>query len=404
MAEPRKLLPPGEEQQGKLLHLDGRVEAKEPDPESGSSRAAETPALGAVTLVSGFVCVAQLPQPEPVDWYARDWVAAGQLHIAVGDGGIGKSSLGLDMVARASTGTPVLPGGTPRDPMYCVIAMPEDSLGDITAMRLTAAGADLGRIIAYNTDQDQFQLPDKMAPLRAQVEAVNAGLVLIDPLAAVMNPTLRLNDMQDSRQVLHPLTELAKTTGAAVILVHHVNKSAATAANRIAGSNAILQAARVGLMVGQHPQRGESRVVTVVKSNIGPVPDVGLEFTLEAHPDHDCARVVHLGSVDITAADLFADAANTPQRSLSRPEQAIQFANDCLKEAGGAMLIKDLYTRGEAAGHSKRTMAVALEPPQFERWKEQTEHGPWWIRLAGDDGAAAEVVEDELEEEEVDAG
>ncbi len=44
----------------------------------------------------------------PVDWLAKPWIVAGEVHNVIGQGGVGKSILCLDMALGMATGTTIL--------------------------------------------------------------------------------------------------------------------------------------------------------------------------------------------------------------------------------------------------------------------------------------------------------
>ncbi|MFQ5463785.1 MAG: AAA family ATPase, partial [Phycisphaerae bacterium] len=85
--------------------------------------------------------------PEPIHWLWPGKIALGKLSMIVGDPGLGKSFLTLDMAARISTGAPWPDSRETPNPAGGVILLSaEDDPGDTIRPRLDAAHADVSRI------------------------------------------------------------------------------------------------------------------------------------------------------------------------------------------------------------------------------------------------------------------
>src|SRR5262249_26278743 len=119
----------------------------------------------------------------------------------------------------------------------------------------------------------------------AAVERMRALLVIVDPLTAYLGADVNSHRDQDVRRALFPLAKLAEATGAAVLVVRHLNKS--TAANplyRGGGSIGIIGAARSGLLVARDPDNADRRVLASSKCNLAKLPP-SLGFALEPAPN-----------------------------------------------------------------------------------------------------------------------
>src|SRR5438034_629662 len=68
------------------------------------------------------------------------------------------------------------------------------------------------------------QLPQDVAWIAAAVKKVKAALVVIDPLMAYLAGEVNSHRDQDVRRGLHPLAHMAEQTGAAVVVIRHLNK------------------------------------------------------------------------------------------------------------------------------------------------------------------------------------
>jgi AAA domain len=90
---------------------------------------------------------------EPVQWLWRSRLGIGKLTILTGDGGMGKSRISIDIVARYSTGRP-WPDGETGGRGTAVILSAEDHPGDTIRPALEVMGADLGRVAILDGVQD----------------------------------------------------------------------------------------------------------------------------------------------------------------------------------------------------------------------------------------------------------
>src|SRR5215210_2938193 len=98
---------------------------------------------------------------------------------------------------------------------------------------------------------------------------------------------------QDVRRALAPLAALAQRTGAAILIVRHLNKaSGGNTLYRGGGSIGIIGAARSGLVVAEDPDDSERRILAHNKQNLCN-PAASLVFTVESAPN-GAARIAWL--------------------------------------------------------------------------------------------------------------
>ena len=132
---------------------------------------------------------------EKVKWLWGKRLPAGKVVVIDGDPGVSKSTLTLDIAARASTGTPWPFEGPEhrRDPVNVLILSAEDGEGDTIKPRLRSHGADMNRIYSMpDLDREldgrtlsvQPTFPSCAEALFDAIQATQAKIVLIDPLMA----------------------------------------------------------------------------------------------------------------------------------------------------------------------------------------------------------------------------
>lgn len=201
--------------------------------------------------------------PERIAWLWPGYLAAGKLHVIDGDPGLGKSSMTLDWAARVSTGArwPDQQDGCP--PAGVLLLSAEDGLADTIRPRLDAAHADVSRVFAFSAfdidgEGERIErpatLPGDVARMARAIETNGIGLVIVDPLMAFLAGSIDTHRDQDVRRALTALARVAEHTGAAVVLVRHLNKATGgEAIYRGGGSIGIIGAARLAFTVGKDP-------------------------------------------------------------------------------------------------------------------------------------------------------
>lgn len=269
--------------------------------------------------------------PERVGWLWHSRIPRGKLTLVDGDPGTGKSSATTDLAARVSTGK-AWPDGSKCEAGGVVIMSAEDGLADTIRPRLDAAGADPGRVLSLATiSEDGYDrlpsVPDDLDIIRRGVERVSASLVVIDPLMAFLSGDVNSHKDQDVRRALAPLARLAEDTGAAIVVVRHLNKaSGGNPIYRGGGSIGIIGAARSGLLVAKDPEDERRRVLASIKSNLAP-PAPSLAFVL-TEADNGAVRVDWKGESSLDAAALLSAPVDQEEKSVL--DEAMEFLRDAL--------------------------------------------------------------------------
>ena len=302
--------------------------------------------------------------PLAVDWLWPGRVPFGMLTMLDGDPGLGKSSVAFDLAARLTRGFSMPLGRAPVGPPAGVLLLcAEDSAAYTLRPRLEAIGADLGRVFTLKC---AVSLPADVATVEATARAGGVRLVVIDPVMSFLSAGVDSNGDQSARQALTPLKGMAERTGAAVVLIRHLNKkTGSSAAYRGGGSIAFNAAARSALVVGRCPAGG--LVLASTKCNVGPRPDALAYAVADAPcelPGGGSVRmpVVHWGEVrpDLSADDIVtrpeareAEPAN-PKRDAAREWLVAELA-------GSEVAKSELELLAAEAGLAWRTVERAAE-------------------------------------------
>ena len=293
---------------------------------------------------------------ERVAWLWPGRIPLGKITVLDGDPGLGKSTLALDLAARVTRGG-LMPDGSPGVDGGVVILTAEDGLGDTVRPRLEAAGGDPTRVVALQTvgtgDNERAVSLENLQALEQAIRRVGAKLVIVDPVMAFLGTQTDSHRDQDIRRCLAPLARLAETSGAAFLIIRHLNKaSGGNPIYRGGGSIGIIGAARSGLLVSKDPDEEARRVLASTKSNLSRPPE-SLSFELEDRAG--AVRVKWLGASKHSASSLLAESDNEQDRAAV--DEAKDFLRDAL--AGGPQPAKDVQRGAREAGISDATLRRA---------------------------------------------
>jgi hypothetical protein len=319
-------------------------------------------------------------QLEEVTWMWPNFLADRKITIVDGMPGVGKSTLTSEIASRVTTGQ-AFPNGEPREPRGVVFIAVEDGVADTIKPRVAAAGGNEQHAYFIHIEQDGNEItPDLERHLGSIREAIleigNVGLLIIDPIMALLGNSVDSYRDQDVRKVTTPLARLAEELNLAILIVRHPNKgSSNNALLRGGGSMAFIGSARVGWVVGKHPDNPDIRVLAISKSNIGTM-DASLEFSLVNDETYGCARIEWIGSSKLTADNLYEDQ-NSEEKSLT--EEAIDWLREFLVEGG----MDHPTIKREAAkyGITDKSLRRAREKLKIEtkRQGQGTAHTSVWI-------------------------
>lgn len=320
-------------------------------------------------------------KPEIVEWLWEGRIPLGKITVLDGDPGLGKSVITMDLAARVSSGQDFPNGndgvlGVLGNVGGVVILSAEDGLADTIRPRLDAAGAAVSRVVAVSTVPDgegnerSISIPEDLEKIEKAINRVNAKLIIIDPLMAFLSDSSKANYDQDVRRALTPLSKMAERTGAAVLVVRHLNKSSGgKAVYRGGGSIGIIGAARCGLVVEEHPDDKDQRVLSVTKSNLAEKA-TSLTYSVVTAENHS-ARVAWGNAIDLTADELLESDNNKPNKQ----DAAAQWLEN--KLSSGPVLSTEIRSQAKQTGIADRTLDRAKKSLGVEAIK----NGSWYWQL-----------------------
>jgi hypothetical protein len=281
----------------------------------------------------------------------------------------------------------------------------EDDAADTIVPRLLAVGADLSRVhildwvLKANGEGEQsrqlFDLAAHVPALASLVHRIgDVALIVVDPVSAYLGG-LDSHKTSDVRGGLAPLQQLAAETGAAVVLISHLNKGSAdaNAMARVAGSGAFVAACRSAWLVESDPQdeSHKRRILTPLKNNIG---DDQTGFAFQVTPvilqdglESSCI-VFETEPVVISASELLRG-----HQESDEDRGALGEAADFLREylADGPKNSKAAQKAADDAGVAPRTLRRAREKLRVKTQKSRVT-GQWVWALPEHANTCAETT------------
>lgn len=233
----------------------------------------------------------QHTEPEPTHWRVEGWLPERTVTLLAANGGVGKSNLSLQMGVSMATGCDFI--GVPTKPSRVLVISGEDE-GRTVHFRVANICQDLAiplssladRMMVYDMTQTDCVLwrdgspTERMQWLADTVVRHRAEVVIIDNASDVFADNE--NDRTAVRGFMRCLNTIAHGTGAAMLLLAHVDKASVRAGagldsnSTFSGSTAWNNSARSRWAM---VREDNAVVIRHEKCNLGPLQEeIRLEF------------------------------------------------------------------------------------------------------------------------------
>lgn len=333
-----------------------------------------------------------------LQWVLPNWIPKGYVTALYADGGSGKTTLAQQLATCLALGKPFL--GLEAKPARTLMVLCED---DEPAVHRRQADVNRWAECSYRDLADrvkflprlaeptflalqqrdgQWQWTAFMHALVTLCERDRPDLVIIDSLADIY-PANENDRAAVSSFAVCTLVELAKRTGAAVLVLGHTNKSAAGAGG-YSGSTAWNAKVKSRLHLHTNPETRNHLTLTVEKSNNAPV---GEAIELWRHGPilmryDDVPSVLRESGVESLADEVFLTTLQVllgQGRRVSDARQGGRWAPkiivDHLRQQGGKSMSWK-YEDMEAAMErlfAREAIQIHIDDRKGSRWIEPTE-------------------------------
>lgn len=252
--------------------------------------------------------------PPEVTWVWEPYIPDGSLCLLSAYMKVGKSTLAYAMATAVASGQPFLGYRTRQCPVLMLAV--EEHIREV-AHRFESFGAHADsqasdNIFIHNTRLDPTVIVYR--DLMDAVKELGAGLIVVDTLASWWNVEDE-NDNAMVKRAVMPLLQVARDTGAAVLLIHHTGKADQGGGRAIRGASSLFALVDQALILKQSGGDDSPRRVLEARGRFEQTP---AKTTLELGDDN-VYRLVQ-GHGQAYAAAL----------------------GDCLRLAGRPMTIQDL--------------------------------------------------------------
>jgi RecA-family ATPase len=322
---------------------------------------------------------------EEVQWLWYPYLPLGKLCLLGGDPGTGKTYVALSLATSFSRGKwPFLVEGQPSqttagNTLYC---FSEDGIGDTLVQRLDDMGANLKRIKFFEGKKMgkpglRRVLMNEEALMVKAITQAEARLVIFDPFQRFLPGDTKINDMESVSQVVWILIQIAKQTGATVLLLGHLNKSKhETLAYKFTGSIDWFAAARSALMVIPDPEDvKEGRYLYQIKNSLAPQAE-GVQFRLRRQE----SPTFTWGKQTTVTAEAMVETSPGTRR---RADKAKDFLLEAL--AAGEQESESLITQAKTQGISRNAMFEAKKAMQIHHRRDGiSTRWLWFFPISGE--------------------
>lgn len=286
-------------------------------------------------------------EEKPLEWLWDGFIVKGKPHMIIGEGGLGKSQITVDIAARLSRGDSfpsyTLAGNEEREPVGVIILSAEDDAADTIKPRLRAAGADLKMVVNLSSSiitRDAKNKPSmRSLALKEDAEEIlkaistlpfKVGLIVIDPVSAFLSAGQDSNSNTDVRATLAQLQSVIMSKGISIIMINHLNKNtgAKSANMRSLGSVGWNNVSRGTMYVFEDRNQKGRRVFSPGKMNLAENTGKGFFYYVK-NKDMDVAGKLQsvpfieweTNAFPTMGADEYAAQGSGPSKSETKADE-----------------------------------------------------------------------------------
>ena len=311
-----------------------------------------------VTDTSDMHFLASEIDPEPMEWLWYPYIPEGEVTMLIGDGGLGKSLLMIDIIARMTKGLPMpsmidvnamidanTDSSTATDPnidsittadsttqpqsintgysapqhvLYCT---KENKATKVVVPRLIAAGADRSYVHLLKKNPELIihgpYIPN-------MIRETNAKLCVIDPILSFVETAADIYNAAKLRRSIETYYEdVLEETGCSLVLIYHMTKDGKDPVKGAIGSIDNANFARSAFTVLRFPEVPSIKILLHSKANCGPygrtlayrIVDQKIEWYDEEDIEEDSSLVKFIQKYSLCDDDMNIDTTGYDGKS-----------------------------------------------------------------------------------------
>ena len=324
---------------------------------------------------------------EEATWLIPGWIPEAQITLIAADGGVGKTTLWVDIIAALSAGRRCIldPLDHTRQPMKIAFCTTEDSVKKKLRKKLREAGANMDNIITVDlsADKDGALRDFKFGSSKMDrfVRHFKPIACAFDPVQGFLPPKVNMGSRNEMRDCMAPLIGLGEDVGTTFLVICHTNKrKGACGRDRIADSADLWDIARSVIMAGYTESQG-IRYLSNEKNNYASLQETIL-FSID-----ESGQIRREGTSWKRDKEYMLDA--TVAKSAPKREDCKDFILSVLKDAPGqCMKSDDLVKKAQEYGYSFETVKRARKELKDEGQVENYSTGSakkgdrvWYVRI-----------------------
>ena len=334
---------------------------------------------------------------EEATWLIPGWVPEGQITLIAADGGVGKTTLWVDIIAALSAGRRCIldPVDHVRSPMKIAFCTTEDSVKKKLRKKLREAGANMDNIITMDVSADKNGVLSDFnfgsAKMDQFIRHFKPAACAFDPVQGFVPPKVNMGARNEMRHCMAPLIALGEDIGTTFMVICHTNKrKGAYGRDRIADSADLWDIARSVIMAGYTDTQGV-RYLSNEKNNYTQLQETIL-FSINAG-----GQIVREGTSWKRDKEYMLEAAVA--KSAPKRDDCKEFILNALNNSPfKCMRVKDLEAKATEQGYSAKTLRRSREELNSENATEN-----YYLGEKGKKGRIAfvRIKQEDAEEEEM---
>lgn len=318
-----------------------------------------------------LICLDEI-KTKSVDWLWKPYIPLGYITIVVGDPGVGKSYLLVDLCSRITNGQ-AFPFNEENDEKTIqgkiIFQNGEDGIEDTVKERFETCNANLKNVYIINEIENPIFSLEDLDRFENALKQIRPKLIIIDPVQRYIG-NISMNSANEVRNILAPIGNLALKYNCSIILVMHETKSKNTGTlYRALGSIDFVGIARSMLTLSINDDG--TRCISHTKSTKGKKGD-SISFNITEK------GIIYLNKVEQIENNI---------DSLAPREEAKDFIVNILKENNGLYSAQKITDLAKEKGISPATLARAKKELRVESIQNNAK---WYWQLTFEQADAQE--------------